>query len=206
MCCSRSVELPDDDIFRDVGKLIEEARTRVAATADFEIVMLRWSIGKRVREDVRRCERAEDRQRLIAAVAAWLTARYGPGYGVDDLRRMARAADLWPGRQLVETLFEGLGWSHVVRILAVEGHHEREFYALLASKERWSVRTLSMQIDACLFQRATAPHRPVNFLENELAAARAFGSPTPDATFCDPYVRGFLGLPERQPEGGSERQ
>jgi hypothetical protein len=42
----------DDALFGDVAGLIDGARQRVAAAVNGELVMLYWSVGKRMREEV----------------------------------------------------------------------------------------------------------------------------------------------------------
>ena len=50
--------LGDDALFGDVADLIDSARRRAAAAVNSELVMLYWSVGKRVREEVLGGERA----------------------------------------------------------------------------------------------------------------------------------------------------
>jgi hypothetical protein len=50
--------LGDDALFGDVASMIDGARRRAAASVNSELVMLYWSVGKRVREEVLGEERA----------------------------------------------------------------------------------------------------------------------------------------------------
>jgi hypothetical protein len=70
-----STDVVDDALLGDVTDLIERARARAASAVNTELVMLYWSIGKRVREDVLGGERAEYRKDVVKRLAARLTER-----------------------------------------------------------------------------------------------------------------------------------
>jgi hypothetical protein len=52
------VPMNGDALFGDVASLIDSARQRAAVAVNSELVMLYWSVGKRVREEVLGGERA----------------------------------------------------------------------------------------------------------------------------------------------------
>jgi hypothetical protein len=54
-----------DALYGDVAGLIDGARQSVAATVNSELVMLYWSVGKRVREEVLGGERGEYGQQHV---------------------------------------------------------------------------------------------------------------------------------------------
>jgi len=58
---------PEDDerLFGDVTGLIDSARQRVAAAVNSELVMMYWSVGKRVREEVLGGERAAYGRQIV---------------------------------------------------------------------------------------------------------------------------------------------
>lgn len=73
---------PDDNaLFGDVSELIDHARHRAAASVNSELVMLYWSVGKRIREEVLGGKRARYGQEVVKRLAAKLTSRYGRGGG-----------------------------------------------------------------------------------------------------------------------------
>ncbi|HEY3317613.1 MAG TPA: DUF1016 N-terminal domain-containing protein [Coriobacteriia bacterium] len=194
MCCSRRFDLPDDELLRDIGRRIDAARVRVAAQIDSELVMLHWSIGDRLREAVSREKRAERRDRVATELADKLAAKYGRGYGRANVLTMLRFAESHPDRETVVTLSRRLSWSHIVCLFAIEDELEREFYTLMASRQRWGVRALRAQVDCGLYRRTIATDRPLNFLDTELAEIRRSDVTTPDLALRDPYVLDFLGL------------
>ncbi|HSQ21622.1 MAG TPA: DUF1016 N-terminal domain-containing protein [Coriobacteriia bacterium] len=167
--------LPDNDeqLFGDIASMIESARRRAATAVNSELVMLYWSIGKRIREDVLGGERAEYGQAVVARLAERLTAQYGRGYSRRNLFRMLQLAETWPEHDIVPTLSAQLSWSHMVEILASSSRLGCDFYASLAARERWSVRALRAKIDGKLYERTIEARGGVAGLEDEIAALRA---------------------------------
>lgn len=202
---SQGIDLPvDDALLSEVTGLIERARTRAAVAVNSELVMLYWSIGKRIREDVLGGERAEYGQVVVQRLANALTVRYGRGYGRRNLERMIRFADAWPCREIASTLSTQLAWSHCVELLLIRDDSRRDFYATFAARECWSVRALRLRINNKLYERTIAARGSVIGIEDELAMLRASGS-TPGLTFRDPYVLDFLGLQPQHSEADLER-
>ncbi len=80
----------------DVAGLIDGARSRAAAAVNSELVMLYWSVGKRVREEVLGGERAEYGQQVVKRLAEQLTERYGRGWSRQNIERMIRFAEWLP--------------------------------------------------------------------------------------------------------------
>lgn len=200
------LELPDDDraLLGDISGLIDDARTRVAAAVNSELVMLYWSIGKRIREDVLGGERAEYGKAVVRRLAEQLTERFGRGYSSRNLFKMMQLAEWWPDADIVPTLSARLSWSHIIELLQVSDRHSRDFYATFAAHERWSVRALRSRIDDKLYERTIDARGGVGGLESELAALRDTGS-APGLVFREPYVLDFLGLPAQHSEADLER-
>ncbi len=190
----------DERLFGDVAGLIEAARSHAAAQVNSTLVMLYWSVGKRIREDVLGCERAEYGQAVVKRLAERLTARYGRGYTMSGLSRMIGFAGAYPDGRIVATLSQQLAWSHFVTLLRVHEQDKREFLALMCAREHWSVRTLRAKIDDKLFERSVAAGGPLATIESELAELRDKGRTTPLMAFRDPYVLDFLGLPAEHTE------
>jgi len=194
-----------DELFGDVAGLIERARTRAAVAVNSELVMLYWSVGKRIREDVLGGERAAYGQVVVKRLAARLTERYGRGWGQRNLERMVRFAECFPRGEIASTLSAQLTWSHLVEILAVSGRHRRGFYAATCARERWSVRTARERIASRLYERtlgvgsAEAPEADI------AAISTVDDAPELGLVFRDPYVLDFLGLPSEHSESDLER-
>ncbi|MEI7815207.1 MAG: DUF1016 N-terminal domain-containing protein, partial [Coriobacteriia bacterium] len=132
----------DDALFGDVASLIDGARARAAVAVNSELVMLYWSVGKRVREDVLGGERGAYGERVVTRLAVRLNASYGRGWSKPNLLKMLKLATDYPDERIVSTLSRQLSWSHFIELFAILEQPKRDFYAAFAVHERWSVRTL----------------------------------------------------------------
>src|SRR5450759_1403478 len=146
----------DDTLFGDVAGLIDDARQRVAAAVNSELVMLYWSVGKRVREEVLGGERGAYGQHVIGRLAERLTARYGRGWSRQNLLQMLQFESAYPVSPIVQTTPGRLSWSHFVELMKIDAPGRRDFYATFAAHERWSVRTLRAKIASKLYERTIA--------------------------------------------------
>lgn len=59
-------------LITDLHRIIEQARCRVAATANYELTMMYWHIGERINRDILDNERAAYGQRIVATVSRQL--------------------------------------------------------------------------------------------------------------------------------------
>ena len=202
---SRAVTPVVDALFGDIAGLIDSARTRAAVAVNRELVMLYWTVGKRVREEVLGGERAEYGQRVTARLGERLTARYGRGWSRRNLDRMLSFAEWIPEIEKCATLSTKLGWSHFTELLAISEQGKRDFYTAFAAHERWSVRTLRAKVTGKLYERTIAARGSADGLEAELATLSAAGTIEPTLAFRDPYVLDFLGLPPEHSEADLER-
>lgn len=135
----------DDALLGEVASLIEGARQRAAVAVNSELVMLYWSIGKRVREEVLCGDRAAYGQQVVRRLAERLTERYGRGWSKTRLLRMVQFAIEYSDGSIVATLSRQLSWSHFSELLAISDQQKRDFYTAFAAHERWSVRTFTAE-------------------------------------------------------------
>ena len=68
-----------DRLLADIRALIEAAREQAARAVNSAQVLLYWSIGKRIREDVLHHKRAAYGEAIVATLSQQLTAEYGRG-------------------------------------------------------------------------------------------------------------------------------
>lgn len=141
----------DEALFGDVAGLIERARTRAAVAVNSELVMLYWSVGKRIREEVLGGRRAAYGEQVIRRLAEQLTKRFGRGWSRPNLLRMVQFADCFPDDGTVSTLSRQLSCSHFAEVVNIPEQHGRYFYTVTAARERWSVRTLRERIASKLY-------------------------------------------------------
>lgn len=102
----------------DVRALIEQARTRVAQAANSGLVMLYWSVGARIRQDLLRSRRADYGTKIVATLSPQLTREHGQGFSSANLFRMIQIAGRFPDSAIVVTLSRQLGWSHFLKLIS----------------------------------------------------------------------------------------
>ncbi len=179
----------------DLRDIIEQARCHVAATANYELTMMYWHIGKRINREILGNERATYGHKIVATLSRQLQEEYGnKGYEEKNLRRMMQFANLFPDEQIVATLSRQLWWSHFVEVLPLKDNLQREFYLTFASNEHWGVRRLRKEIDGMLYERTAITAKPTKLIKQELANLRDNEVMTPDLVFKSPYFLEFTGL------------
>ena len=188
------------DLISDIRSLIETARHNVAVTVNAELTILYWQIGSRICQDILEKKRAEYGKEILATLSQELTKEYGNGFSYSALTRMVRFAEVFPDTQIVATLSRQLSWSHFKEIMPIKDDLQRDFYAEMCRKERWSVRTLRKKIDGMLYERTAISKKPEKLIEKDLAALREEDKLTPDLVFRDPYFLDFLGLKDTYSE------
>lgn len=178
----------------EICSMIEVARGRVAVAVNFEMTMLYWNIGHRIRKEILKEKRAEYGLSIVVTLSRQLTIDFGEGFSKYNLSRMMAFSELFPDTNIVATLSQQLYWSHIKEIISVKDDLARYFYAEMCRIERWSVRTLRAKIDSMLFERTAISKKPAKLAKLELAKLRVEDKLTPDLVFRDPYFLDFLKL------------
>jgi predicted nuclease of restriction endonuclease-like (RecB) superfamily len=189
-----------ESLFQDLRSLIIEARQDVARSINSALVMLYWQVGKRIRQDILKEDRADYGEKIVSTLSTELVSEFGTGFAEKNLRRMVQFAEVFPDEQIVVTLSRQLGWSHFVAIIPLDDGLKRDFYAEMCRIERWSVRTLRQKISGMLFERTALSKKPVELAKQELIQLREEDKLTPDLVFRDPYFLDFLGLKDTYSE------
>ena len=63
-------------LIQDLRQIIEQARGRVAATANYELTMMYWHIGERINREVLDNQRAEYGKQIVATVSRQLQTEF----------------------------------------------------------------------------------------------------------------------------------
>lgn len=180
-------------LFADVCAIINSTRQQLAAAyTNYQLIMY-WSIGTRINQDILGGKRAEYGAQIVSTLSTQLQQQYGDEYVERNLRRMMQFAQE-VDQQIVSTLSTQLTWSHVIEILPLKEALQREFYLTMASSNRWSVRTLRKEIDGSLYQRTAIAGKDNEQIHQELTSLRTEGITTPDLVFKNPYFLSFTGL------------
>jgi len=120
-------DLPANPLLLDeLRGLILGVRERVARAVNKELVMLYWSVGHRIREEVLGAERASYGEEIVSTLSRQLSGEFGSGFSRPNLFSMLRFAELWPDEIAVATLADGLSWSHFRELISIEQPLRRE--------------------------------------------------------------------------------
>lgn len=183
-------------LFNDVCLIIDEARRHVATYVNVEAVMLKWHVGKRIKEDVLFNQRAEYGKEILKTLSEKLTEKYGAGWGLKSLQHCLRAAYTFSEDEIAYALRIQLSWTHLRSLMFMEDTLERQFYMEMCRIEHWDTRTLDEKIDSQLYQRTAISQRPEEVIKRELDDLRDADMLNPDIVFRSTYFLDMLGLPD----------
>ena len=182
-------------LIADLRQIIEQARGRVASTANYALSIMYWQIGKRINTEILDNQRAEYGKRIVASVSRQLRDEYGAkGFEEKNIRRMMQFAQQFPVEKILASLMRQLSWTHILQVLSLKDELQREFYLTLAASEKWSVRQLRKEIDDMLFERTAIATKPDELIKKALSTLREKDVMSPDLVFKSPYFLEFTGL------------
>lgn len=214
-----------------IVELLEAARQAAARSVNALMTASYWEIGRRIVEaEQKGRRRAGYGEQLMERLSADLTARFGRGFGVNNLESMRRFLLTYPQPEISQTLSGKLGneppagksqtvsgklrlselaqvftlpWSAYVRLLSVKDDHARQFYEAEALRGGWSVRQLDRQIGSQFYER-TALSKDKVAMMTKGAVAKPEDAVTPNDAIKDPYVLEFLDLKDEYSESDLE--
>jgi len=195
---------PSAVLLGDIRTLIEVARQRATSAVNSELTMLYWRIGLRIHTQVLEGRRADYGEEVLPTLATQLVKEYGSSFSVKNLRRMVQFAVTFPDEAIVVSLIRQLSWTHFIALIPLKDPRQRDYYAQMASAERWSVRTLRERIDSMLYERTALSQKPDEMIVQELAALRDAQRMSPALVMRDPYILDFLGLQDTWQESDLE--
>lgn len=198
-------ETSSAQVFDKISVLIEQARKKVATAINQEMVLLYWNIGKTIKEEIIKSDRAEYGKQIVQSLSALLTQKYGKGFSSQNLWYMVQLYDTYPILHAMRGELQGLNWTHIREILPIKDNLKRQFYATLCSKEHWSTRTLQERISSMLYERTALSKLPEKTIEIQLKELKEEDKMTPELVFRDPYVLDFLELADTYSERDLER-
>lgn len=177
----------------DIKALISEAQQHVVRSVNTAMVITYWEIGRRiVEEEQNGSNRAEYGKYLIESLAKALTADFGKGFSVPNLRNFRQFYLVFPIRYALRS---ELSWTHYRQLMRVENEEARAFYLKEAAECAWSSRQLERQINSFYYQRLLASqHKEVVQHEAEQSNTPV----SPSDILKDPYILEFLDLKENK--------
>ena len=153
-----------------------------------------YEIGRSIVENEQEGSvRAEYGKEVLKNLSARLTANYGKGFSLTNLKQMR---DFYLTYQIGQTVSDQftLSWSHYLFLMRIDNPAERNFYEIEAKNSNWSLRELKRQFDSALYERlaVSKDKESVKKLSQKGSVVES-----PADIVKDPYILEFLGLPER---------
>ena len=124
----------DDGFYKDVKKVLEEARKRVYRNIQSEMVRAYWQIGKMIVEKQGGNSRAGYGDGLISELSIKMTQDFGKGFDERELRRMRQFYSVFP---IWDTVCPELSWSHYRLLIRVDDAAARDFYIKESIEGNW---------------------------------------------------------------------
>jgi predicted nuclease of restriction endonuclease-like (RecB) superfamily len=151
-----NIAVESNGLYKFSRELILNSRKIVYQTANFQMVETYWRIGEKIVEEQGGAERAKYGDGLIADVSKKLTAEFGNGFTVRNLRAMRQFYLQFPIRHALRA---ELSWTHYRSLIRVENPKAREVYMNEAADNAWSTRFLDEQVDKHFYERLLVTHK-----------------------------------------------
>ena len=158
------------------------------------MVQTYFEIGRLIVEEEQHGNvRAEYGKETLKNLSIKLTANYGKGFSVTNLKQMRDFYLTYQIRQTVSDQFT-LSYSHYLFLMRIDNPEERKFYEIESSQNNWSLRELKRQFDSALYERLSLSKDKEKV---KSLAVQGQIIENPCDIVKDPYVLEFLGLPEK---------
>ncbi len=181
--------VPCDDIYSEIRDVLLESRTRAYSAVNFAMVQAYWQIGRIIVEHEQNGNtRAEYGKAVLQELSSRLTAEFGKGFDVRNLRNMRSFYRQFPNRNALRS---DLTWTHYRLLLKVEDERAREWYMNEAAASGWSSRQLERQISTMYYERLLASRDRESVADEADALMAPFAA---EDFIKDPYVLEFLDL------------
>lgn len=164
------------------------AQQHIYTAVNTAMVQAYWEIGEQIYKACGANDRAEYGKRLLQYLSEQLSAEFGKGFSVPNLRKMRQFYITFPIRS---TLSSELSWSHYLHLIRIEDETKRNFYANECIKSAWSVRQLDRQINSFFYERLLSS-QDKNTVTEEIQTLEP--KPEYEKIIRDPYVLEFLNL------------
>ena len=191
---TESTKISDSSLYYKIASILEESRKFVATTVNTAMVQTYFEIGRLIVEEEQHGNvRAEYGKETLKNLSIKLTANYGKGFSVTNLKQMRDFYLTYQIRQTVSDQFT-LSYSHYLFLMRIDNPDERKFYEIESSQNNWSLRELKRQFDSALYERLSLSKDKEKV---KSLAVQGQIIENPCDIVKDPYVLEFLGLPEK---------
>lgn len=191
---NKATQISDNSLYNKISSILEESRKFVATTVNTAMVQTYFEIGRLIVEEEQHGNvRAEYGKETLKNLSIKLTANYGKGFSVTNLKQMRDFYLTYQIRQTVSDQFT-LSYSHYLFLMRIDNPEERKFYEIESSQNNWSLRELKRQFDSALYERLSLSKDKEKV---KSLAVQGQIIENPCDIVKDPYVLEFLGLPEK---------
>ena len=185
----------DNAFYGKVRDVFEQARQFVRTTANSAMVKAYWLVGKMIVEKQGGAAKATYGEKLISTLSERLTADFGKGFTISNLKYMRQFYLAFP---IGHTLCDQLSWSHYRLLITVENEEARQYYLEEARKSLWSVRELQRQINSFYYERLLENRAKGRGAKSKVVPLQPLDKMQPQNVIRDPLVLEFLGLDESE--------
>lgn len=174
-----NINVDDVQFISEIKAIVYTAKQKAYQAADLYQVVSNWLVGRRIVEQEQHGqERAQYGKHIVELASEALTAEFGKGYSVVNIKSFRKFYltfnDLLIGQtpsaqsengltikgqsvsaelELAKMLPYNLSWSHYERLMRIKNEDERDWYMREAAGESWSVRTLDRNIGSQYYHR-----------------------------------------------------
>ena len=209
----------ENQFIEELKQIVNSARRFAYSAINFAQVQQNWLIGQRiVLQEQKGKVRAEYGKRIIELASKALTAEFGKGFSLTNIKNFKAFYLTFNDFQIGQTVpdqsefvksqalpdhsesmismsksLPKLSWSHFERLMRVENTKAREWYMKEAEAEMWAYRTLDRNISTQYYERMllSQKQKPV---EDEMKEKTGSFQRDKLAFIKNPTVLEFLGL------------
>ncbi len=184
--------------FQKITSLIAKAQNNALRTVNKELINLYWEIGKYISEKVNSENWGKS---VVEELSSFIQEQYPgiKGFSRRGLFRMKQFYEVYFQNPKVSPLVTQISWTNNLIILSkCKNIEEREFYIMLATKDKLSKRELERQINSGVFERTMLANKKFSTVVKEI-------HPIAQNIFKDTYIFEFLDLPKEHNENDLQK-
>ena len=174
--------------FNEILKTIQTSKQKALQQVNTTLIKLYWEVGKYI--SIKTISENWGKS-IVEDLAAYIKKQEPTlkGFTARSLWRMKQFYETYKDNKKLTPLVTEISWTNNLIILSsAKTDEEREFYLLLASRERYSKRELERQISSGIFERTMLANKKLSAVLRELPQETA-------NVFRDSYALEFLDLP-----------
>lgn len=175
--------------FYEVSQFIIKAKENAYRNINTELIKLYWQIGKYISKKLSNSEWGDS---VVDKLSEFIQNKHPEmkGFGRRGLYRMKQFYDTYMRNEKVSSLLTQITWTnHLIILSKAKSIEEKEFYILLASKEKYASRELERQFKSGYYERFMLSNKIVSAVPTQINK-KIFSK------FKDTYVMEFLQLPD----------